>query len=199
MANSCNFVMKLNGKTKNVEEMINFIVRDALEVNEDRYFEGWLKNIKFEIEDDLIDGTSVAFVTGECKWSVIVSLLGVENSYYYDSKKKFGGELNVTCIEIESKRYDLDIEIYSSEYDAGFEEHYLIKKGELLIKECLKAWQLDRMYFEDEDLTDELKEIVEKFVGKKLSEQKWENVHKYLLENPRNYRLGGFDEWKFQI
>lgn len=199
MANSCDFEMKVKGKSESVETLIKLLKDHELDESEERYFGGWLENIMYEMEDDPINQSSIAFVTGGCKWSVILSLLGVKDSYYDEDKKDYGDKSKVTCLENESKRLNLDIEIYSSEYGVGFEEHFLIKEGELLINDCVNAWQLDEMYFENEDLSEEFKEIVERFYKKKISNNEWEELHKWLLENPRNYRLGGYDEWKFEI
>lgn len=151
------------------------------------------------MEDDPINQSSIAFVTGGCKWSVILSLLGVKDSYYDEDKKDYGDRSKVTCLENESKRLNLDIEIYSSEYGVGFEEHFLIRNGVLEINECIKAWKLYKYYFEDEDASDEFKEIVEEFYENKIPNSEWKSMHKELMENPRNYRIGGYDEWEFEI
>ena len=198
MANSCDFEMKVKGKGENVRELIKLIEDNALDVSEERCFGGWIDNIMFDIEYNPSEKTCIGIITGECKWSVLLSLLGAEGSYF-DKMKNDGDESNVTCLEIESQRLGVEIEIYSSEYGVGFEEHFLIRNGVLEINECIKAWKLYKYYFEDEDASDEFKEIVEEFYENKISNSEWKRKHKELMENPRNYRLGGYDEWKFEI
>lgn len=86
---------------------------------------------------------------------------------------------------LESKRLNLDIEVYSEECGMCFQEHYVIINGDTVISECVD-WQEYAIYDYD------TKEEAEKDLGIEITDEEWESCDDYISR-------GGFDNWDFEI
>lgn len=110
MANNCFFEMRITGKKENIDELIEMIHDRNVDSDLGRVF-----SCDVSCEEE-INGITYIDVVGDCAWSV-------ENSM-------MPGCIGHNLVD-ESKRLNLVIEIYSSEYGNCFQEHILIIKGDI--------------------------------------------------------------------
>ncbi len=127
MANNCFYQMRVVGKKENVEEFIR-----VLNYEDDNH---WLSRI-FSAYDEgwenLKDGRVACSIYGDCAWSVHSCMFSGYGSYFGDGTDAKTGQ---TTVGMESRRLQLEIEIYSTESGIGFAEHYFIRNGEVLISD----------------------------------------------------------------
>lgn len=69
----------------------------------------------------------------EVAWSIWTCMFNDQHTYYYDINKKHPNDHFASHILAESKRLQLEIEIWSYEPGVGFQEHYKICSG-ILVK-----------------------------------------------------------------
>jgi hypothetical protein len=91
----------------------------------------------------------------ECAWSVYSCIFPGEHTYYNDFERDHHGEHFGSNILIESKRLQLELEIWSYESGMCFQEHYKICSG-VLIKD--ETFGFDVLWLEDYSNYNELKE-----------------------------------------
>lgn len=72
----------------------------------------------------------------EVAWSIYCCMFNGPTSYYADFEKDHHGQHFASHILAESKRLQLEIEIWSYEPGMGFQEHYKICSGILVKDEC---------------------------------------------------------------
>jgi len=118
MPNYCDYSMCVKGKKDNIEEFIKVIEADydynTMQFSFDRHFFR-----VFEADYDEIEkvgrGVYQVIINGYCAWSVASCMF--EDGYYRNVRKEHRNTVNFkgTTIPLESKRLQLDIEIYSSE------------------------------------------------------------------------------------
>ena len=186
MPNYCDYSMCVIGRKENVEEFIKVIKADynyvTMEFSYDRHlfrvFEADYDEIE-QIEGDVYQ----VIINGDCAWSVSSCMLDSYHSYYSQCKEKYPKEFRGTTLQIESERLNLDIKVFSEERGRYFQEHYIIRKGELEVDECVD-WE---EYFLEEYKT---KEEAEKDLGIEITDEEW--------ENEEVISRGGF-EWDFEI
>lgn len=120
MANHCDFIMQITGRKENVEELIQMLKWKGKYEDQGlgRVYECWDEDIE-ELNGDFIS----AQVSGYCAWSVLTSMCD------------YGGRY--PSLESETKRLGLLVEVFSSECGIGFQEHFLIDKGEAVIKDSV--------------------------------------------------------------
>lgn len=118
MANNCFYDMRITGKKKNVEEMIQ-IIQGVGEFKHDsigRVFDCCIVD-DYSLESAKNDDIVSIDVCGDCAWSI-------ESSMLVNDRRN---------LLTETKRLNLIIEAYSSEPGCQFQEHVLINRGEVVI------------------------------------------------------------------
>lgn len=186
MPNYCNYSMCVVGKKKNVEEFIKVMQADynygTMEFSHDRHMFR-----VFEAECDGVeercDDTYQAIINGYCAWSVTSCML--EGGYYREFKRDYGDNCRGTTLLIESKRLNLDIEVYSEECGMCFQEHLIVRDGELTTDECVDWYE----YCIDEYDT---KEEAEAELDIEITDEEWNSGESYISS-------GGFESWDFEI
>jgi hypothetical protein len=208
MPNYCYYKGKVIGRKENIdifEEVLNNNHKRLMGRN---FYAEFLEKRPLKDSD-----TYESYFTGECAWSVYGSLMGQDSPGVYTAKamaeyrekknkikndfimgniqlaeyetrtEKVEEETIVTCLERESRLLNLQIEIYSEEYGAGFEEHTLISQGEILDCSCkdMSAIHLDSFY-SIEELNEELE--------RNYTEKDFE-------DNDGMIKEGGFEKWIF--
>ena len=108
-----------------------------------------------------------------------------ERGYYRDLKSAYPEEFRGTTLLIESERLNLDIEVYSEECGCCFQEHYIIKQGEMVCDECVD-WECYDIY------DYETKEEAEEDLCVEFTDEEWENRDDRITR-------GGFGEWVWNI
>ena len=121
MANYCYFTMMITGVKEAVDELISMMKWEGI------YAENGLGRI-YEIDEydrDFHPANNVsAKLTGDCAWSVTCAM------------RSDNGRREV-CLESETKRLGLVVEVFSEELGCAFQEHILIDKGEVIIDDCV--------------------------------------------------------------
>ena len=120
MANNCLFDFKIVGKEENVDELMEMMKWKG-KFKENGL--GRIYEISIEYKDKNDNGTISAYGYGDCAWSVLTAMMA-----YKDRNPS---------LESETKRLNLEIEIYSSEPGCCFQEHIIIDKGELCLCDCV--------------------------------------------------------------
>lgn len=114
MANECSFTMVITGRAANVREFLKTMRRNwAYEV---------ICEDEPELEDFAPDDIVSEYVEGFCKWSVLCAMRD---------------EYRNPSVESESRKLNLFVEIYSTEIGCAFQEHVFIKKGEIVVDDCV--------------------------------------------------------------
>jgi len=190
----CEFSMKVNGKRENVKEFIDVMKTECTVDWEhsngtskmkykcygdsDRYF--WnLDDFCFSDIHDLGNGKVSVYIRGECSYSVYCCMFEGESTYL-----EFYQGSNGTTLLKESKKLNLDVEVFSSEPAYGFMEHYLIKNGVFLVNDVIDYYEY---WLEDYEDVDELNEVC----GTNFTQEDWDNADDFISE-------GGV-EWHFSI
>lgn len=188
MPNYCNYSMCVKGTKENVEEFIKVIQADynygTMEFSYDRHFFRVFEADYNEIEE-LDDNIYQAIIDGYCAWSVSSCMFNNHSSSYYNAlKERYPNAFRGTTLPIESKRLNLDIEVFSEEGGMCFQEHYIILKGDVVCDECVD-WN---EYYIDEY---ETKEEAEEDLEIEITDEEWNSGDSYISR-------GGF-EWDFDI
>lgn len=188
MPNYCNYSMCVVGKQrKNVEEFIKVINADydygKMEFSCDRHMFRVFEAECNEIEER-DNGTFEVIIYGYCAWSVASCMF--EGGYYRRFQEEYGSNSRGTTLLIESKKLNLDIEVYSEESGMCFQEHYVITNGELKVDESVD-WE--EIWVEDYETKEEAEEDLEITI----TDEEWA----IGLEEGR-FTRGGFD-WDFEI
>lgn len=130
MANVCIYSMTIKGELQDIKEfrkIMEYKHPDKLCFS--RVFED---SIYDEKHPKTKDNKYIDTFYGECAWSVYTCMLDGENTYYNKNKDNKNTNYKITNVLLESKRLNLEIEIYSEEYGYNFEEYFYIKNGELI-------------------------------------------------------------------
>ena len=167
MPNYCFYSMKIKGTKKSCEEWLYKM----------RYYNH--NNHFYRIfEADIIDeggyeNDYYMVISGNCAWSL-------------ESCCRGSGYAESDLFAINSKELRIIMEAYSEEPGCCFQEHYVYKKGECEVDECVE-WK--EIYWDEDEYSFE--EWKEKFnIPDEVTED-------YLYEN--YYTTGGFEEWNFEI
>ena len=120
MANYCSYDMRIVGKKENVNEMIAMLKYDH---PDERHFYRVFSAGIYNAEERP-DGRYAVDASGDCAWSVYSAMIEEEG---YEKLCNVSGEL------------ELDIEVWSSEYGVGFQEHYIYSNGVEVESHCKDA------------------------------------------------------------
>lgn len=191
MPNLCDYGMRVVGKRDNIEEFIKVINGHydyaTKEFSYDRHLFRVFDACTEEIEE-LGDGSYGVNIYGYCAWSVYCCMFETSSTSYYQSlQERYPNDFRGTSVPIESKRLDLDIEIFSEESGMGFMEHYLVRKGDVEIEDCIDYREC---YVEEYDT----KEEAEEEEGLTFTDEEWNNRE----DNDYYIKRGGI-EWDFEI
>lgn len=121
MANNCLFDMRITGKEAAIKELIAMLSWQG-EFKE----KGLGRVFSFdaeELEETAVPGIFVVTGYGDCAWSVLTAMCD------YQERSR--------SLESESRRLELVVEVFSSEPGVGFQEHFLIDKGNVIESECV--------------------------------------------------------------
>ena len=140
MPNYCSYDMKV--KAKNKENLLEFIkiIQSDYDYNNNKFTAArhlW-RVFEADCEEDEIEESEDCFsiiIYGDCAWSVNCCMLEGAHTYYNDH---LNDPRNSSLLR-ESKILDLEIEVFGEELGAGFQEHYIIKNGEITLEETSDA------------------------------------------------------------
>ena len=187
MPNYCNYSMCVVGAKENIEEFIKVIQADYNYGNMTFSYDRHMFRV-FEAECDEIEerlnGSYQAIINGYCAWSVASCML--EDGYYNSMKEKHPLDFRGTTLLIESKKLNLDIEVYSEETGCCFQEHYVIIKGDFVRDECVDWVEI---WVDDYKTKEEAEEDLEMTI----TDEEWK-----IGSDEGHFDRGGFD-WDFEI
>jgi hypothetical protein len=176
------------GKKEKVEEFIKVMKADYdygnMVFSYDRHMFRVFEAEYDEVEERYNDMYQV-IINGYCAWSVATCML--EGGYYHDIKQRYPSGFRGTTLLIESKKLNLDIEVYSEEPGCCFQEHYIIIKGDLVCDECVE-WS--EIWIDDY----ETKEEAESDLEIEITDEEWN-----IASEEGRITYGGFDSWDFEI
>lgn len=177
MPNYCNFTAMIKGPEANVNKMIEIFQRTDYKDGPHMYriFEASHDEADNDTYDD---GELSAMIDGYCAWSVADCMMpGIG---YFEEEKMSPNEYSLVEASHDLK---LQVEIYSEEPGNGFQEHYYVKNGEVLIDEVAKDFQ--SVFTDDYDSVEE------------FNDQTQLNISKEQFESEDFIEAGGFEEWSF--
>ena len=177
MANNCFYQMQVRGPEANVREFISKMSSSDKDCYPWRVFSASVGSEDLEEEslENKVTGRPIlnASIEGDCAWSI------------QSSMRRYAGIGREPSLESVSKDLDLQIEAYSEECGAGFQEHLFIDKGDVLVDECVD-WSSECI----EDMDEE--EILDTLERLKISR---EELDENAVEG--YYSIGGFPDWNF--
>ena len=194
MPNYCYYTMKVKAKNNdNLMEFVKIMQGDYDYTNLKfttarhmwRIFEATFDEDAIEEDED--DNSIAIYIYGNCAWSVHSCMLEGKLTYHNDH---LNDPRNSSLLR-ESKLLDLEIEVYGEETGEGFQEHYLIKNGELFIDECRDIREYccyDYDDCEDDEKIETLNEINNKLQTNYESLEEFFNGNEYVT-------IGGFDDF----
>ena len=188
MPNYCDYFMKVKGKPENVDEFVEVIQASYSFDDQDncicdagrhfwRVFEAYIE------DEEIVDGIKSVYIGGYCAWSVHSCMMSGESTYQNDYPNGLG-----TTLDIESKRLELEIEVFSGEPGMGFMEHFVIIKGEIKMNACIEYHEYD---------TEEYKTV--KAMNKALGTKFTERQFAYAKDKDDGYIKVGGIPWDFTI
>lgn len=167
MPNYCYYEMKVVGIDDNIDELISMMNYNHPTYHFHRVFEA-----------DVYDrGDGYALISGDVAWSIYSAMLCLLGGCESTGKE-------YTFISNVSKSLQLKIEIFSSEPGIGFQEHYLIRNGEMMIEGCedYTEYYFDELYYKGETYEEKFAAFLEEY---KL------NITPDDLNENGNYCIGG--------
>lgn len=167
MANNCYFRMKVVGMPEHIKELIDMLTK------KDKYQDTGLGGIYFcEIYEGSADEGAVE-LWGECAWSVATAMIDY-------------GTLDVITLPAATEKFGLTVEVYSEELGMGFQEHYLVENGKIIIEECVDCEE----YYVQDMTADEKEEFKREH---RLTEGE-------IIERMEEgyVKIGGFERWDFR-
>lgn len=171
MPNYCYYEMKVIGSDDAIDELISMMKYSHPTHHFYRAFEA----------DVYERGENYAFISGDVAWSINCAMF-CYIGYCNGTDKQFDFISNV------SERLQLEIEIFSSEPGIGFQEHYLIRCGEMIIDDCkdYSEYYFDEYYYKGNTYEDKFADFIEKS-GLKISPDD--------LDENGYYHYGGIENW----
>lgn len=180
MANICDFSMCVKGSRNDIENFYNALIQKG------NIYMG--RGAEAEINYD--NEESKAFIDGWCKWSVqsalidnAISMREQPDIWYFEDEVNVK-ELEFITLSEACDRWNLIVEVYSEECGCGFQEHYIIKKGNIEVDECID-W--NEYFLNDYETKKEAEENLEI----EITDEEWENLD--VISR------GGFKNWDFKI
>lgn len=177
--------MHVRGKKENIERLLKIMT----DYEEPRHF--WRV---FTADADFYEpdpqGITIAHIFGDCAWSVYSCMMTGECTYAND--------VDTSCqtgLQDESKRLELELELYSDECGFAFQEHYHFNQGEEIANECVDCVHY---YFEEccDETEDEQRKRFEDF---KLEHDLDSSLTPDDLDDASEIVVGGFGEWEFKF
>ena len=189
MPNYATYEARILGNEENVMKVVEIFQRENYEDGEHmfRIFEANLFDDGL-YESERVKGKHVAIITGYCAWSLATCMFRDQSSYYGHPDAS-PNAIDITEI---SKKYDVEVEMYSEEEGIGFEEYYYIKNGKIL-KEGI-AEDLEVII---PDSYDNYEEFTEEYGHPSNDNPVTKEMFDRARENGEDIRLGGYDEWAF--
>lgn len=199
--------MKVTGEPDKIREFIEVIQRD--DYNAGRHF---YRIFNADIDDENTIEEGFVIINGDCAWSVHTCMMEGQGAYsqeefieyhkklqevekkinnktdlalknnYLCEKQHLEESLKASSLIRESKLLNLTIEVFSEEYGVGFQEHYVIQNGNVIIDECVDAQEYVACEFD----------TVEEF-----NEEYGLNITKEQFEEDDYIVIGGFGDWEF--
>lgn len=168
MPNYCSYSMQVTGRPEDVDLFLNEMRSDYC-YNE-HICEGITKDMRhfcrvfeaapsgeFTFLKQVNDNYEVFLkrleITGDCAWSVASCMTSGAYTYYSQFKEKYENRSQATTLQLESRRLNLVIEVYSEETGCAFSEHMLYVNGEEVINDCVDYNEI--WYDEDDNELDE--------------------------------------------
>lgn len=182
MANICSFDMRVKGIHENIEKFYNAMTNKG---------DLWMgRGAEAEIYYENEEGVELAYIIGNCSWSVGSALIDNAISMRNTSHLWEFDDIDISTLEFltldeASEKWDLAIEVYSEELGIGFQEHYLIKSGSFWESECVDYAEYDLDGFETREEAEQVLEL-----QRKITDEEWDED--LVVE-------GGFGEWDFSI
>lgn len=139
MARECYFKMVVSS-----EDEVN--LKEFISIMEGVHKERKVMKRVYDVFPSLIEKDGDLYkvsIEGYCAYSVNTAMLDDEDSDYREWNST---DSDVTNLEIESKNFDLKIEVYSEEMIKGIEEHLIVEKGEVSVYELREV----SSYYDDE-------------------------------------------------
>lgn len=169
MPNYCTYDMKIKGEKNAVKELHQILQYKHPTLQMYRIFDAYMCNE--EITDD---GQYIMYITGDVAWSIISTMLvNVPELYENNDEKLSDYQKNIidintpkdkttTDLVAETKRLDLETEVFSSEPGIGFQEHFVIKNGKILVNECenYEEFEYDSNDYEGETEDEKFKNFI---------------------------------------
>lgn len=175
MPNYADYEVQIKGTKENVLKMRDIFKQENYEDGPHMYriFDAFTSGDPVKVDD----GEYVLNIGGYCAWSLHVCMF--PDSLYFTK----GTSPNAVDILTLSKQHDVQVEMYSAESGQGFQEHYYINKGELVIDDIAEDYI--SLYTDDYESVDE---VFETF-GVRISEEEF--------KNEEFVDVGGFENWNF--
>ena len=139
MANDCFYSLKAKGNAKDLTRLLNIPRNEDREYALSRIFSAELGKLK---EDTILINGTVAWSVSSCMFDE--EMFDEEISYIaqYGSKFRDSETLKRTTIDRLAKLLHIKVEIWSEEYEVGFQEHYIVNEyGEIELNESRKAYK----------------------------------------------------------
>ena len=193
MPNYCTGFMNVRGYAPNVDEFLKILQADySYHKDSNNHDYSWCLDPKnfshiphffrvfeaYKFDEKWNSGVykciSVDFT---CAWSVSSCMLGGPWSYYFSFEKDHPGEHYGSTLLIESKRLQLEIELWSYEPGMVFQEHYKICSGIMVKEEVLDFAIMDieglNTYDEFKAKYPNAKTTKEEFEERVINEDPW--------------------------
>ena len=189
MANICAFSMKVVGEKTNVDSFVS-----ALE-QKGKFCMG--RGGFINVKDDFDDGS---ILYGKVKWSMLSSLIEDAVSMREQKETGEGVWMNIDgfidnhefiTLPEASKRFDVDVEAYSTEPLHEFAEHILVKKGVTVIDDCVPYREIWVGLYKNYEEFSKCCPNLTKEIGKQEFEK--------LLTSDDCRIIGGFGSTEFSI
>ena len=183
MPNYCYYEMRVRGKRENIEEFVKVMTDYERPKHFWRVFSAYTD---YDEPDE--NGLTTAMISGDCAWSVHCCMCIGPCTYAGDADEEYR-----TSLQDESKRLQLEIEVYSDEPGMAFQEHYHYDKGEELEAECVDCCHY---WFEEIDGESE-QDRLKRFEEFKCEYDLPPRLTLDDFDDNCEYVSGGFGEWDF--
>lgn len=136
MANTCDFSMKVIGEKASIKQFYNALIQNG------NLWIGRGADCEIIYEDE-----GYTQINGICKWSIQSALIDDAISMKKEPEKWCFGKNEsddltfITLIEA-SEKWNLHIEVFSEEPKCEFMEHYIVKKGNLELDDCVSYQEI---------------------------------------------------------
>lgn len=175
MPNFANYQAQIKGAKENVLKVFDAFKQEKYEDGPHMYriFEANADDEPVQVDD----GEFILGISGYCAWSIHSCMF--PDSLYFTK----GTSPNAVDILTLSEQHQVQVEMYSEEPGVGFQEHYYINRGELVIDDIAEDYT--SVYMDAYESVDEIFEDL----GVRISEEQF--------KNEEFVDIGGFENWNF--